>query len=426
MNLKYTAFTLAIALALNVHSESFSNLEALNKNTDSNLDPNLPFWQLPEHESPISDISGLINFTENQITTDDDANILVDDAQELGIEDDIFQVASLPIPDNRVEASPATLSLPNPEINIYKYINDFEIILVFNTATKGKVEYRQVGYIYKRDIDSNSKPFYKLLSIADVLNDGAVKSFMKARHMKSTNLENAREHYRKKLIKDNDISIDSTKPFFYITSGKQSYRNKTENGIARKSYQGTESGFFGIVSQEVEHKVDDNKDKKIDYTLDHWSRVNDKEGQGIHKYTTYKHKSGSHGCLRTFGDNARALYYLIASTKYGPTESESSNMRFLDSRNGTFEYYPIPDEIKKMSAGLAKTTKLREYEKSIITDWAEKDLADNGKRENLHRFKHRTNYDYRTMVIINSAPDRDYSTLGDKPVNAEPVKPNQG
>jgi hypothetical protein len=276
-----------------------------------------------------------------------------------------------------VWALPETRLLDDNNLNINRFANNFDVVFVINSAVDGKKNLRQMGYVFEKSLNPKSpKELFELKSIFRVTSGVPAWGAKKV----------------------------------YGPGGKILLRS---NGtpVTKRYYKGTEAGYFPVTFIETEHETSLPPDKIEDINLPvmkvrlkFFIGYNPKDGQGMHVEKISPERNPlSHGCVRLGNRDAAKLFTQVKATKLGGSSSErSEEILYVDKRNGFIKAVKdFPIEILLMP----EITKGERRSKAIAkTQYLELQLSD--RLENFNKIG-----DFKTLVIVNGAPNMDYSDL---------------
>lgn len=379
---------LAVVIATTFVHQSYATL----KNPKS-------YSQQDEVESnlDISEADNGIHFTAGNneiIFGENEAFVEEPNTEEIDDFDEMFQsyVDKSQLPTLDSEARLHYVSIPDPKISLSRFVNHFDIIVVVNTAETGAKEFRQRGYFYKKIQKQDQSFGYQLVTPGELLGKGVSKE-------KGFSVASGKDEYHTVMSQGKPVQI-------------KTYRNGKEVYKTAKTPSTTEPGYFPINSISRSSK----KSSAYDVPLPSWMLFNDYEGQGGHRGIVYGNRRLSHGCVRIKAPFDRLVFNQVEKTADVIPLQDTGKGLYLNSVHGTFqEFSTVTDPtltFPNTDIPLMKLEELRQNRKY------RKYWFDN------YRYFHRVTK-YRTMFIINSAPDIDYSKLADEN-QPENIPPNAG
>jgi hypothetical protein len=277
------------------------------------------------------------------------------------------------IPEFTAIASPHTVKLGRPLTSINRFADDFDLVIVINTAATGTPKLRQMGYVLERD-----------------------------------------------FIGDPDKRAFQLRDIFFVSSGTHEMQTvplygpdlrpliKKSNGLplTKTYFRGTEAGFFPVNFLDRSHA---SATLRRHAPLQFFIGYNPKDGQGIHQEKVIKHQRLSNGCVRVPSKTARELFVRVDSTYTGSTDKgHPTQLRYMDKLTGAITVIDIPEELRLIKSKEVWRQEIANLEKSAF-----------GQRRG--DFNQITGY--RTLVIINDEPDRDFSDLAEPETPETPEAP---
>jgi hypothetical protein len=268
-------------------------------------------------------------------------------------------------------SSPETVRLGNPIGNINRFAADFDLVIVINTAVRGARQLRQVGYFFekRRTGDLARRPFE--LTQRLYVSSGT-------RAYRTVELYDA----NKQLLKDSNGNV-KTKTY----------------------YRATEAGYFPVNFTERSHQ---SVTLRLHDPLEYFVGFNPKDGQGLHLEKLAEHQALSNGCIRLGPDGAPFIFNHVNET-YVKNSTPASQLRYMDKLTGRITTLALPSNYASLPSRTERQEVIRQLESQTF-----------GIR--IGDFNRVTNF--RTLVIVNDDPDRDFSNLANPTVEAVP--PNAG
>lgn len=264
------------------------------------------------------------------------------------------------IPEFLATSSPDTVVLDQPISSLNRFANDFDFIIVVNTAATGKKDLREMGYIFEKNLGTNADqvPFI----------------------------------YKENFYVSSGVYENRTVPLF--ASNLDPLLKEDGTPVTKTYFAGTEAGYFPVNFTERSHK---SATLRKHDPLQFFVGFNPKDGQGLHLEKVINHTRLSNGCIRLRAATAEKLFFKANMSYSTRTDSSNQNqLRYMDKLTGNISTIEVPEEVQKLTSRF-------EYQKAINRIERETFGARRGDFNPITS--------YRTLVIVNDEPDRDFSEL---------------